>query len=69
MPGGIRRTVRPAGAVSASADGGRAPNGATVNPNASAKAWTPTVANLMVLLVCEMVAFGVIRYMFRRIAD
>ena len=69
MTAGIRRTVRPAGAVSASADGGRAPNGGTVNPNNSAKSWTPTVANLMVLLVCEIVAFAAIRLLFKRIAD
>jgi len=69
MSQGIRRTVRPAGAVAASADGGRGPNGGTVNPNAGAKSWTPTVANLLVLLVVEIVAFGAIRYLFKRIAD
>lgn len=69
MSTGIRRTVRPAGRVAASPDGGRAPNGGAMNPSSGAKQWTPTVANLMVLLVLEMVAFGVIRYLFRRIAD
>ncbi len=29
--------------------------------------WSPTVANLLVILVIEIVGFAVIRYMFRRL--
>lgn len=67
---GINRTVRPAGAVAASADGGRSPNGARMpmSAAATAKGWSPTVANLMVLVVLEIVAFGLIRYAFKRIS-
>jgi len=65
----IRRTVRPAGAIAAGADGRRPPNGAPMPLNSTAKAWSPTVANLLVLVVVEIVAFGVIRHLFRRIAD
>lgn len=68
----IRRTVRPAGAVSSSSDGGRSPNGADMrdlSASGAAKGWSPTVANLLVLLVLEIVAFGVIRYVFKRVTD
>jgi hypothetical protein len=65
----IRRTVRPAGAVAASADGGRGPNGAPMGMTQAAKGWSPTVANLLVLIVLEMAAFAGIRYLFKRITD
>ncbi len=64
----IRRTVRAAGVVSSGADAGRSPNGVPMR-DLSAKSWSPTVANLLVLLVLEIVAFGVIRYVFKRLSD
>lgn len=67
----IRRTVRAAGASSSSGDAGRAPNGATM-PDlraTGARAWSPTVANILVLVVLEIVAFSVIRYVFKRVTD
>lgn len=65
----IRRTVRPSGAVSASSDGGRSPNGGAMSISSNAaKGWSPTVANLLVLVVVEIVAFGVIRHVFKRIS-
>jgi hypothetical protein len=70
MPAPIRRTVRASGAVAASADGGRAPNGVSMPDLARAgagKGWSPTVVNLLVLVVLEVVAFGVIRYVFKRV--
>lgn len=65
----INRTVRPAGAVSSGPDVGRPPNGVAVTDirGGGAKGWSPTVANLLVILVLEIVAFGVIRYVFKRI--
>ncbi len=33
-----------------------------------AKTWSPTVANLLVLVVLEIIAFGVIRYVFKRVS-
>ncbi len=34
---------------------------------ASTKEWTPTVANLLVLVVLEVVAFGALRYVINKI--
>lgn len=67
MPG-IRRTVRPAGAVSAGAGAGT-PNGGSMpsSVNQAAGSWSPTVANLLVLVVLELVAFAAIRYLFKRV--
>lgn len=31
------------------------------------RAWTPTVANLLVLVVLEVVAFGALRYVINKI--
>jgi hypothetical protein len=62
---GIRRTVRPASAAP-NAGAGPVPVGATVpNPVAGTKQWSPTVANLLVLIVLELVAFAVLRHLFR----
>lgn len=59
---------RGTGAVSSGSDPGRSPTGGRmdVRGNGVAK-WSPTVANLLVILVLEIVAFGVIRYLFKRI--
>jgi hypothetical protein len=65
----IRRTIRPAGLIASGSDVQRAPNGVDVRNLPGAKGWTPTVANLLVLVVLEIVAFGVIRYVFRRLSD
>lgn len=64
MTAGIHRTVRPAsGAPNAGA--GPVPVGATVPVVAGTKQWSPTVANLLVLVVLEIAAFAAIRYAFR----
>lgn len=60
------RRVPAAGAVSSGPDPGRSPTGARME--ARAAAWSPTVANLMVILVLEIIAFAVIRYVFARIS-
>ncbi len=70
MPG-ISRTPRGAGAVSPSSDGNRSPTGGRM-PNLGGngpKQWTPTVANLLVILVLEIIAFAVIRHVFRRVTS
>jgi len=42
------------------------PKGAGTAPNTSLiKGWTPTVANLLLLVVVEMVAYAGLRYAFR----
>lgn len=65
----IRRTFRPAGAVSSAADPGRTHTGGGMpSPVAAAKSWSPTVANLLVLIVVEIAAFAAIRYAFKRIS-
>lgn len=48
---------------------GQTTNGGPVAAAEQAKKWTPTVANLLVLIVVEMVAFAAIRYAFRRVLD
>ena len=65
----INRRVRAAGAVSSGADVGRPPNGVAMPDirGNGAKTWSPTVANLLVLVVLEIVAFGAIRYLFKRL--
>lgn len=66
----INRRISSAGAVAAASDpAGRSPNGGPMNPRDIAKGWSPTVANLLVLLVLEIVAFGVIRVVFHRLTD
>jgi len=34
---------------------------------AGTKSWTPTVANLLVLVVLEVIAFGALRFVINRI--
>lgn len=60
------RRVPAAGAVSSGADPGRSPTGVTMQ--ARSAQWSPTVANLLVIIVIELVAFAVIRYVFARVA-
>lgn len=48
------------------AGAGPTPIGATVpTAGTGAKNWSPTVANLMVILVLEVAAFAALRYMFK----
>lgn len=62
---GIPRTTRPGSLNSAA---GPVPVGATVPMSGnSGSQWNPTVANLLVLVVIEMVAFAAIRYLFRKV--
>lgn len=62
---GIRRTVRPANAAP-NAGAGPVPIGATVPiPTVGGGKWSPTVANLLVLIVLEIAAFAACRYAFR----
>lgn len=67
----INRTIRP-GAAPASSGLGTQNSGASVAATsgrgmASTSQWTPTVANLLVLVVLEVVAFGALRYLINRI--
>lgn len=63
----VSRRNPAAGNVSSGSDPGRSPTGGSAMQSASAK-WSPTVANLMVILVVEIVAFAVIRFAFSRVA-
>jgi len=64
----MNRTVRATGAINA----GPGAKGATVTTASGGvgqtKGWSPTVANLLVILVVEIFAFAAIRYVFRKIA-
>lgn len=63
-----RRTIRSANATGAGA--GPVPLGETV-PNpipAGARNWSPTVANLLVILVLEVAGFAALRYLFRKVS-
>lgn len=65
----INRTFRPGSGSAYNANAaGPVPAGATV-PTASMGGgqWSPTVANLLVLIVVEMAAFAAIRYLFRKV--
>jgi hypothetical protein len=64
--GGIPRMTQPTGGTNAGA--GPTPIGATVpSPSSGARAWAPTVVNLVVLLIVEVAAFAALRMLFRRI--
>lgn len=68
----INRTIRASGAVSSGSDVGRSPTGASmpdIRGVGAAKGWSPTVANLLVILILEIVAFAAIRVLFKRISD
>lgn len=60
---GIDRTYRPNMNNNNSA-AGPVPTGATVPTAPGGTGWTPTVTNLLVLLVVEMAAFAALRYAF-----
>ncbi len=65
---GIHRNVKgyQANQNAGGAGAGPVPIGQTVpSPNTGAKNWSPTVANLMVILVLEVAAFAALRYMFK----
>lgn len=62
----INRRIRPAGAVSVGPDGrGATVPGLSPATGAGKSSWTPTVANLLVLVVLELAAFAALRYAFR----
>lgn len=63
----MNRTVRAAGAVNVG-PGGRGSGMATAtggNGLSATKGWSPTVANLLVIIIVEIVVFAAIRYAFR----
>lgn len=65
---GIQRTYKP-GTNNLNTAAGPVPQGATVPiPSAGGGQWSPTVANLLVLVVLEVVAFAALRYAFRIVA-
>lgn len=71
MSSGIPRKIRP-GVASASSGLGAAVPEVSVSQTsgrglAGTKTWTPTVANLLVLVVLEVLAFGVLRYVINKI--
>ena len=59
----MRRTVRATGAVANGPGGG---GSMPISPGAGqVKGWSPTVANLLVILIIEIALFSAIRYAFR----
>lgn len=65
---GIHRNIKgyQANQNAGGAGAGPTPIGATVpSPVPGAKQWSPTVANLLVILVLELAAFAALRYMFK----
>lgn len=67
----IHRNIKPGAAPSASGLGS-AVSGASVSQTSgrglsSTKSWTPTVANLLVLVVLEVIAFAGLRYVINKI--
>lgn len=68
---GIRRTVRPSAAPANSRLGAIVPEASVSQTSgrgfAATKEWTPTVANLLVLVVLEVIAFAALRYVINKI--
>lgn len=67
----IHRNIKP-GAAPASSGLGNAVSGVSVSQTSgrglsSTKSWTPTVANLLVLVVLEVLAFAGLRYVINKI--
>lgn len=63
----VDRSYKP-GSNNLNAAAGHVAQGDTVPiPTSGGSQWSPTVANLLVLLVIEMVAFAAIRYLFRKV--
>lgn len=67
MTAGINRTVRPGSSATNQAAGPVPPGASVPIPTMSGSQWSPTVANLLVILVLEVVAFAAIRYAFRAV--
>ena len=67
----INRTIRPGAAPASSGLGTQVPEVSVAATSgrglAGTKAWTPTVANLLVLIILEVIAFGGLRYVINRI--
>lgn len=68
---GIRRTVRPSAAPAASRLGALTPEASVAATSgrgmAATSQWSPTVANLLVLVVIEVVAFALLRMVINKI--
>lgn len=68
---GINRSATRQQAAAPSPAGGNMRTAAdvasTMRGAVDVKSWTPTVANLIVLLVLELAAYAGIRYLFRRL--
>lgn len=60
----MRRTVRATGAVNVGPIGGKSVPSAAATTNA-VKGFSPTVLNLLVILIIEIAVFSAIRYAFR----
>lgn len=61
---GINRTVRPGSSATNQAAGPVSPGETVPSTPGAGSGWSPTVANLLVLIVLEVVAFAAIRYAF-----
>lgn len=61
----INRRIRASGNVTAGPDGKGAAVPGLSPATGSKSGWTPTVANLLVLVVFELAAFAALRYAFR----
>lgn len=68
---GIRRTVRPSAAPANSRLGALTPEASVAATSgrgmAATSEWSPTVANLLVLIVVELVAFAALRMVINKI--
>jgi hypothetical protein len=67
---GITRKIRSSAAPASSGLGAAVPEvsvAATSGRGLGTSQWTPTVANLLVLIVLEVVAFGGLRYLINKI--
>lgn len=68
---GIRRTVRPSAAPANSRLGALTPEASVATTSgrgmAATSEWSPTVANLLVLIVVELVAFAALRMVINKI--
>lgn len=67
----INRTIRPGASPASSGLGNQVPEASVSQTSgrglAGTSAWSPTVANLLVLIVLELIAFAGLRYVINKI--
>lgn len=71
MSAGIPRKIRSSAAPASSGLGAHVPEVSVAQTSGrglgATREWTPTVANLLVLLVLELIAFAALRYVINKI--